>query len=393
MSTRGNALAGSLAAALEAIEIHKLASEATDPSIAGSEVLFDAGVPTHFVTRLDRNTSCRFSHERYALRETSIRTLGEAFDLTPGPRAEKSLWVPDAPFVSRLVCAACKHEEKRWRLRDSLEGSSLACPGCAQPRAIRGFDLEQRLLGRDLPPGDLSRSLADLGLREGEVFGLESEQTAPQHFVLTDSEMPDAEAHGVTLLIAGLGNIGSFLAPLTARMEPISRILLVDPDTYEPGQQLGQDIPAHAVGRPKAEVQAERVLTIRPELEVEAFVAPVERLPLGMLRGAIVASCLDSRVARLQLAARAWRVGSPFVDAAVGGGSSLLVRTNVYLSGPHAACFECAFDEHDYASLEQIFPCEAAADPDSHGSRAAHTNSEPGLSPSPTSALIEVDHG
>lgn len=386
MSTRGNALAGSLAATLEAIEIHNLISKATHSSIAGNEVLFDAGAPTHFVTRLDRNPSCRFSHERYALRETSIRTLGEALELTPGPRAEKSLCVPDMPFLSRLICAACDHEEKRWRLRDSLEESSLACPLCTRPRAIRGFDLQERLSGRDLPSADLNRSLADLGLRDGEAFSLESEHAAPQHFILTNLETPDPEGGGVTVFIAGLGNIGSFLAPLVARMEPVARILLCDPDTYEPGQHLSQDIPAHAVGRPKAEVQAERLLAIRSELEVEAFVAPVERLPLGKLRGAIVASCLDSRAARLHLASRAWRAGSPFVDAAVGGGPSLLVRTNAYLPGPDAACFECAFDERDYASLEQIFPCETAAAAASHESRVAPTHSEPGLSPSSATA-------
>jgi molybdopterin/thiamine biosynthesis adenylyltransferase len=72
-------------------------------------------------------------------------------------------------------------------------------------------------------------------------------------------------------------------------------------------------------------------------------------------------SCLDSRAARLRLAARAWRAGSPFVDAAVGGGASLLARTTVYVPEEGAPCFECAFDETDYAALEQVEPCAGAA--------------------------------
>lgn len=373
MSTRGNALAGSLAATLEAIEIHKLVSGVRENSIAGSEVLFDASGPAHYVNGLSQNPGCRFSHERLFLQETSVLTLGEAFDLTPGPCEQKSFQVPDSPFVSRLICDGCDHAEERWRLRVSLDVFSLACPRCTKPRAVRGFDLADRLMGGDLPSEALTRPLADLGLRAGDVFGIEVEHAATRHFILADSEADsergDVEAGGVSLVIAGLGNIGSHLVPLAARNEAIATILLSDPDVYEPGQQFTQDIPSDAVGRAKAEVQAERVRAIRPEVQVEAFVAPVERLPLGKLRGAIVVSCLDSAAARLSLAARAWRVGSPFVDAAVGGGSSLLVRTNVYIPSADAACFECSFDASDYESLEQVFPCEAEANRDANESR------------------------
>jgi sulfur carrier protein ThiS adenylyltransferase len=164
----------------------------------------------------------------------------------------------------------------------------------------------------------------------------------------------------VSVVVAGLGNVGSFLAPLVARMPNVEHVLLADFDVYEPQQVAGQDIEASSGGRAKAEVQAQRLRRIRPSLRIEAFVAPVEQLPLGRLLGAVVVSCLDSRAARLRLAARAWRVGSAFVDAAVGGGPSLLARTSVYLPEAGAACFECAFDEADYAALEQTEPCAAA---------------------------------
>ena len=358
MSTDGNALAGSLAATLQATEIAKLLDAAVpEHSIAGSEVLFDPFHQVHYRSRLERNPKCRFSHERYFPQKTSNLTLREAFALTtPGPIEQKSLSVPDGRFVSRLICAACDHEEKLWKLRDSLDVFSLACPKCATPRTIRGFDLTDRLLGAGLTPEDLGRSLADLGLRGGEVFYIEASH-AEQHFMLANSNAGDIAPGGIAVVVAGQGNIGSFLAPHLARLRGVSRVVLCDPDIYEPGQQVNQDIPADAVGRAKAEVQAERLRAIQPGLDVVAFVAPVESLPLGMLGGAIVVSCLDSRAARQHLASRAWRIGSPFVDAAVGGGSSLLVRTNVYIPSPDAACFECAFDDRDYEQLEQIFPC------------------------------------
>jgi molybdopterin/thiamine biosynthesis adenylyltransferase len=204
--------------------------------------------------------------------------------------------------------------------------------------------------------------------------------------MLADSETRDIEAEGVSLVVAGLGNIGSFLAPHLARMEGVSCIVLCDPDAYEPGQQIGQDIPADAVGRNKAEVQAARLRAIRPELHVESFAAPIEDLPLGRLHRAIAVSCLDSRTARLHLASRAWRVSSPFVDAAVGGGSSLLVRTNVYVPSASAACFECSFEPSDYAALEQVFPCDEKTTRSNTNTLVADGTPESRSSAGPTSA-------
>lgn len=390
MSTQGNALAGSLAATLQATEIFKLIAGEREHSIAGSEVLFDARHQSHCSSRLDRNPHCRFSHEHFSLNVTQNLTLAAAFALTSGPNAQKRLFVPDSAFVARLVCTECGNDAKLWRLRESL---SFVCPECAKPCPIRGIDLVECLSAGTVEPELLDHTLVDLGFRPGEVFAIEGEDAARCYFVLDESGASathDLAGDGVSLVVAGLGNIGSFLAPLLARMEAVSHVVLCDPDDYEVDQQIGQDIPANAVGRNKAAVQTERLRAIRPELRVETFAAPVEHLPLGRLHGAIVVSCLDSRSARLHLAARAWRVSSPFVDAAVGGGSSLLVRTNVYMPAPDAACFECAFDAHDYESLEQIFPCAAEAVRDEKPAPERTRNPEPRLSAGVLSTRVEV---
>lgn len=57
--------------------------------------------------------------------------------------------------------------------------------------------------------------------------------------------------------------------------------------------------PAHRhhsdVGKSKALVQARRLRKINPMLEVTALHIAVEEVPLGLLRGAAIPGCLDSR--------------------------------------------------------------------------------------------------
>lgn len=362
MSTQGNALAGSTAATLQAVEIHKLLDASAGESIAGREILFDAGAVVHCATRLLRNPRCRFDHARFQIEPCDASRLGEALARVPGRTSEKQLSVPDATFVSRLACTVCALSEETWHLRESLDEDALACPRCGRPRTPAGFDLHERLGAAAFAALGEEYRLADLGLREDEVFRIAANGGAARSFRLLGPGSKRADRRGAALVVAGLGNIGSFLVPLIARMQTVARVVLCDPDHYEGGQQLVQDVPAADVGRAKVAVQAERLRAIRPELEVEAITERVETLPLGRLCDAVVVSCLDSRAARLRLAARAWRVGSPFVDAAVGGGPSLLVRTNAFLPEPEAACFECAFEDRDYASLEQVFACETETD-------------------------------
>jgi hypothetical protein len=353
-STNGNALAGSLAATLQAVEIEKLIAGEREHLAAGREILFDARSHALVASRLVRNPTCLFSHERAPIGSAAGLTLRAALALGDGAGA--SLFVPDSPFVAKLVCERCDCTTEVWLHRNALGERALLCPRCGETRAVRGFDLFERISAETVPGRLLDRPLAERGLRAGEVIGIsEGERT---HYFALDLER--APSDGATLVVAGLGNIGSFLIPLVARLPSVAGVILCDPDVYEARQVFGQNIAADAAGRSKADFQAERMRAIRPDLRVESFTAPVEHLPLGRLIGAIAVSCLDSRVARLRLAARAWRVGSPFVDAAVGGGASLLARTAVYLPDEGAACFECAFDESDYAALEQVLTCAAS---------------------------------
>jgi molybdopterin/thiamine biosynthesis adenylyltransferase len=365
MATQGNALAGCLAASLQAVEIGKLVAGDLEHVAAGREVLFDASSHSLVVSRLVRNPACRFAHERWSVRSIGDLTLRAALALGGGASPAPQLFVPDEAFVSKLSCADCGFEEASWRLRQGMDQRVRRCPLCGSLRDVRGFDLFERIAAAQVPGELLDRPLSERGLRAGEIFGVQAEGARAAYFALGKGcgcdESQASSGGGATLVVGGLGNIGSYLQPLLARTPGVERVVLCDFDTYEAHQIAGQDIELRAVGRNKAEVQAERLRAIRPELHVEAFVAPVETLPMGMLLGAIVVSCLDSLAARLRLAARAWRVGSPFVDAGVGGGTSLLARTTVYLPEEGAACFQCGLDIDDYAALEQIQACAGSA--------------------------------
>src|SRR6185437_6771952 len=83
-----------------------------------------------------------------------------------------------------------------------------------------------------------------------------------------------------SVLLAGAGNIGSFAASLLARAG-VRRIRLVDRDRVEEKNLATQDYRSEDVGRPKAEVLADRLRQQFPGLTVEARTADLEDLPLG----------------------------------------------------------------------------------------------------------------
>ncbi len=174
--------------------------------------------------------------------------------------------------------------------------------------------------------------------------------------------MSSAVTRPVSLVVVGLGNIGSHLVPHLARLDGVGRVTLVDRDVYETSNLRSQDIGAGDVGRPKARVQAKRLRGINPALEIIAIADAVENIPVGLLRGAIVLGCLDSRAARRYLAAAAWHTGAlAYIDAGVES-TGLLARVEVHVGAAEAACFECAWDDRDYAAQEQQYPCNGSAD-------------------------------
>lgn len=169
--------------------------------------------------------------------------------------------------------------------------------------------------------------------------------------------MDEAMRH---LVVAGLGVTGSYLAPHLARMPELERVTLVDPDVYST-ENHSQNIEQGDVGKTKVEVVAQRLLRIRPDLEVSPVVARIEDLPRGRLACGLFVSCLDTKIARQYLNTIAWQLGTTWLDCGVLGSQSL-VRVSGYRPGAEAACLECSWHagpNGEYALLEQEYLCAA----------------------------------
>lgn len=173
-----------------------------------------------------------------------------------------------------------------------------------------------------------------------------------------------------SLVVVGLGNIGSHAVPLLASLPGIARVCLNDFDKYESGNLGFQPITPRDLGRAKAKVQARILRRIRPDLAVTTHVCRFEEVPLGILRESIILSCVDSRASRQAINRTAFALGIPWIDAALAREGS--VRARIHLPG-RSACLECGWGPRDYELLEQRLPCAGA------GSAPAATAAAPEL--------------
>lgn len=345
---------GSLAAALQAAEIDKLLSRRIDDALLGREVMHDLRHHSHFLTTLPRNPDCRFDHRTFAIEEAGEWTLEEALALTGDSPEEACLTVDGHEFLAELPCTACGVSNAIWRLAIATREVDLVCAECGGDLEPHAFHARAALRALELPPERRTRPLCELGLRPGEVFGV-SGPSGERRFRLP-FERGGSNPAG-TLFVAGCGNIGSNLLPLVARLPNLARVIIADPDRYEEANRVGQAITPWDVGRLKVAVQAENLRRTHPDLELIAYAERLEVLPLGVFLGAVLVSCLDSRDARLQLNRIAWRVGSPWVDAAVDA-ERRLARMSVFDPGVNRVCGECGYDLMDYAQLEVAVPCQ-----------------------------------
>jgi molybdopterin/thiamine biosynthesis adenylyltransferase len=160
-----------------------------------------------------------------------------------------------------------------------------------------------------------------------------------------------------TVIVIGLGNTGSHAVPHLARLALIRKIIIIDFDSYDCSNLLAQNIDMSAVGRPKVDVQAERLLRIRPDLRVVKIPRRIEDVPLGLSRADLILCCVDSNRTRQYVNQISWRLKTPWVDTAVNAEESL-ARVNVYNPGSERSpCMVCAWGPDDYSRMEQRHPC------------------------------------
>ena len=125
--------------------------------------------------------------------------------------------------------------------------------------------------------------------------------------------------------VFGIGGVGGHLAEALARAG-VGHIHLIDRDTVSLSNINRQAVALHStVGRPKAEVMAERIKDINPACCVESsvcFYLPENAHEFDLSRYDFVADCVDTVAAKLELAVRCQEVGTPLI-AAMGAGNKL----------------------------------------------------------------------
>jgi molybdopterin-synthase adenylyltransferase len=161
--------------------------------------------------------------------------------------------------------------------------------------------------------------------------------------------------------VAGAGLIGSAAISLVTRIPGVDTLTIIDLDRYAAENRPSQDgVGAGDVGLPKALVQGKRALALKAGLNVRAICAPVEDVPWGALKADVLLGCLDNDAARQSVAAAAWRLGVPYVDAGVNGRLEL-VRVTVIWPGRNRPCLECGWSGEHYAQLGTRAPCQGGA--------------------------------
>ena len=180
-ATGGSSSLGALAAALQAVECEKLVADRLAEAAMGAQVLIDASSHTLYRTVMRRNLTCRLPHtEPFEITGVASNvhelTLGDALAIgreEEGDVASARLWVPMHAWAGRLVCGRCGHETAGPTLCRSGRGSAAPCPDCDGTLMVSGFDMLEGLGSDTVTTTGLSDTLADLGLRDGDVVGIE----------------------------------------------------------------------------------------------------------------------------------------------------------------------------------------------------------------------------
>ena len=158
-----------------------------------------------------------------------------------------------------------------------------------------------------------------------------------------------------TIMVVGAGAIGNELIK-NLTLLGIGRILIFDMDSIE-STNLTRSVLFRAkdVGRYKAEVAAERVREMNPDVKTKAFVNNIiDDVGLGVFRRMdVVLGGLDNREARLSINQSCYHVNVPWIDGAI---EALSGFARVFVPG-HGACYECTMTETDWTLINKRKSC------------------------------------
>jgi tRNA threonylcarbamoyladenosine dehydratase len=133
-----------------------------------------------------------------------------------------------------------------------------------------------------------------------------------------------AKLQAAHVLVIGLGGVGSFVAEFLAR-SGVGELTIVDGDVVDPTNRNRQ-LPALATthGMSKADLMAERLLAINPDLKlnvVKDFLTPEKATQIcSSAAFSYVVDAIDSLTPKLYLIVAARRLGLPLVSSMGAGG-------------------------------------------------------------------------
>ena len=125
--------------------------------------------------------------------------------------------------------------------------------------------------------------------------------------------------------IFGIGGVGGYVAEALAR-SGVGHLELVDSDVVSPSNLNRQIIATRdTLGRPKAEVMKERILSVNPEAEVithRCFYLPETEGQFDFTRYDYVVDAIDTVAGKISLAVEAEAAGTPLISS-MGAGNKL----------------------------------------------------------------------
>jgi adenylyltransferase/sulfurtransferase len=160
---------------------------------------------------------------------------------------------------------------------------------------------------------------------------------------------------GARVMVVGAGAIGNeIIKSLT--LLGVGRIFIADLDRIEDSNLSRSVLFRHKdQGRYKAEVAADAVRDLNPDVQAQSFVGNVVYdLGLGVYRDMdVVFGALDNREARVAINAACWKLNKPWIDGAI---EVMQGFARVFVP-PDGPCYECTMSELDYKLLSVRRSC------------------------------------
>lgn len=184
--TGAPAYLGALAASLQSVECVKLLTGETSNTLLGRQLLVEATSHQHYVSTRQCSRACAFDHRRWSIRPLARApgaiTLSQALGLVRSPQGERSrLRVYADAIARRLECPECHTSRELMCLAGRIGDASHACTHCGAVLVAPGIDTADTLALGQLSARQRRASLYSLGLRNGDVFSIETSSGAT-HF-------------------------------------------------------------------------------------------------------------------------------------------------------------------------------------------------------------------